>query len=100
MKPGENELDEETIRLLMRFGIHFSQGAPPVSRDQALVFVARAMLEVFMQEFGGVLGKLHPECRLKDVEATPKEMKAWFGEDWKPTNADTHAAENECPPEQ
>jgi hypothetical protein len=97
MKPGENELDEETIRLLMRFGIHFRRAAPPVSRDQALVFVARAMLEAFVREFRGVLDRLHPECRLEDVGATPEEMKAWFGEDWKPAEADAHPATNECP---
>jgi hypothetical protein len=100
MKPTDNELDEETIRMLMRYGIFFSKKAPPVSRELALVFVAQAMLENFVKEFRSLLDKLHPDCRLKDFQASPEEMKLWFGEDWKPANADGQAPENECPPEE
>lgn len=82
---------------LLKHGVFLSNQAAPVTRGEALVLVAQAMLDNYVREFRSLLLELVPECHLERYRASTEEVRAWFGQEaYSEAKAEDTPAE-ECP---
>ena len=99
MRPANGGLDRETALRLMKYGVFLSCKTPVMGRKQALMLLAEAMLDSFVDEFKSLLSEILPRFRLHDLQATPEEMRAWFGEELRQTFKEERAGRtDERPP--
>jgi len=100
MRLTNGGLDREMALRLMTHGVFLGRKTPTMDRKQALMLLADAMLDKFVNEFKSLLNEILPTFRLKEMKATPEEMRIWFGEDpWHLFPEETAGRKDERPPE-
>ena len=79
MKFDKEPLDKELLERLGNHHVFLSSNCPPVNREKALVLLAEAIFNEFVQKFSQLWKKeLFPSCLLRDYAATDKEMHDWI----------------------
>jgi hypothetical protein len=91
-----NCVDREMAMRLLEHGIFLSERVKPISRPEALVLLAEAKLDRFVSEFKGIVRELLSGRQLGDLQVTPAETEAWFGEASGPAKGRKDGLENEC----
>ena len=91
-----NCVDREMAMRLLRDGVFLSERVKPIGRPEALVLLAEAKLERFVNEFKGIVRELLGGRHLGDFQVTPAERGAWLEEASGPTKGRKVGLEKEC----
>jgi hypothetical protein len=78
MKCATNSLDKEVTMTFLKHGVFISSKVPCMSREEAVILLAEAMVDSLANDFKAMVKELKPGLELSDFVATPYEIQAWL----------------------
>ena len=78
MKCATNSVDKDVAMAFLKHGVFISSKVPWMSREEAVILLAEAMVDRLAKDFKAMVKELKPGLELNDFVATPYEIQAWL----------------------
>jgi len=81
MKCATNSLEKNVAMTFLKHGVFISNKVPCMSKEEAVILLAEAMVDRLVNDFKTMVKELKPGLELSDFVATPYEIQAWLAKE-------------------
>lgn len=78
MKCAANSLEKNVAMTFLKHGVFISNKVPCMSKEEAVILLAEAMVDRLVNDFKTMVKELKPGLELSDFVATPYEIQTWL----------------------